>query len=70
MSPSQTSPSANQTDREMNAKERGDHQGLGAVGIRTPPLPNVPPLDPDHRNHRSGMPVSYTHLTLPTSDLV
>ena len=51
MSPSQTSPSANQTDREMNAKERGDHQGLG---IRTPPLPNVPPLDPDHRNHRSG----------------
>ena len=54
MSPSQTSPSANQTDREMNAKERGDHQGLGAVGIRTPPLPNVPPLDPDHRNHRSG----------------
>lgn len=55
MSPSQTSPSANQTDREMNAKERGDHQGLGAVGIRTPPLPNVPPLDPDHRNHRSGM---------------
>lgn len=54
MSPSQTSPSANQTDREMNAKERGDHQGLGGVGICTPPLPNVPPLDPDHRNHRSG----------------
>ena len=53
MSPSQASPSANQTDREMNAKER-DHLGLGGVGIRTPPLPNVPPLDPDHRNHRSG----------------
>lgn len=52
MSPSRTSPSAGQTDREMNTKERGDHQNPGVIGIRTPPVPNIPPLDPDHRNLR------------------
>ena len=54
MSPSRTSPSAGQTDRESNTKERGGHQSPGVMGIRTPPVPNIPPLEPDHRNPRAG----------------
>ena len=56
MSPSQTaSPLASLSDHEGNTKEqRGDHSSPGIVGIRTPPVPNIAPLDPDHRSPRPG----------------
>lgn len=56
MSPSQTaSPLAGLSDHEGNTKEqRGDHSSPGIVGIRTPPVPNIAPLDPDHRSPRPG----------------
>ena len=52
MSPSRTSPSTGQT--EMSTKDRGDRQSPGVIAIRTPPVPPVSALDPDHRNHRQG----------------
>ncbi|XP_078367195.1 uncharacterized protein LOC144651177 isoform X2 [Oculina patagonica] len=54
MSPSRTSPSVAQT--EMNTKDRGDRQSPGVIAIRTPPVPPISALDPDHRNHRPGDP--------------
>lgn len=56
MSPSQTtSPLAGQSDHDASTtKERGDHHSPGVIAIRTPPVPNITPLDPDHRNPRPG----------------
>lgn len=54
MSPSRMSPLPGQSDREVNTKERGDHQSPTVIAIRTPPMPNITPLDPDHRNPRTG----------------
>lgn len=53
MSPSRTSPPSGQT--EINTKDKGGgHQSPGIIGVRTPPVPSAPVVDPDLRNHRPG----------------
>ena len=53
MSPSRTSPPSGQT--EINTKDKGGgHQSPGVIGVRTPPVPSAPVVDPDLRNQRPG----------------